>query len=390
MPTFEHPPADRKPWDHLERSRLELLLRCLAFEAPMPSPTCRDWDRIIAAGLTTGLLPDVAERLQQERPDALPVEHEGSERARHLDTLVASYRYRRRCQCQMLLEAVRAWNRAGLEPLLTIGAREVWLGKSSGHGVNDLGVLVKPRDYEVAGTALQELGYSRPSSLVPNWYRRESGWSHPRNSYVMLRALGCNRHIERLLPAKLMLGESETSTIDGAKVRLLPEWLDVVHSMLHHQFDGAGSRLDSVTPQALYQFAVTQRGLTGDDVVRLQEFLAQNPSVAAIHQSWLKAAEGCFGRLSAHAAQDDARWQKPGKSEAAIGGKVLLVDDRSGWRIALTDRAGRSMASGLSRRALAAMKILFAAGRANSGQTQSPNSATMRVRDKSSGGDKAP
>ncbi len=324
MQAVEDPYIDRSKADDLDRSRLELLLRLLAESAAPTTLTAGDWHQIVAAGVTTGLLPDLVQKLRRDDAAALTPERIGRDTARHIDDLVAGYGYRREYLRQGLTDLTRHWNAAGLDPILISGAREVWLRKPWSYGLNELGILVEPHLNATAADSLRQQAFTRAPARLAHQFRHESIWSHRRNICVRLCTLGFPRRLDRLLPTDLLLEESQPTTVEGIVVRLLPDWLDVVHAMVSQQV----SSRRSASPHALYCFAAAMRGLGGDDRERLRRFLDRNPAITAIHTAWVEAARMCQWEVYSEASTE-------AKSSASPETGVRLVKDRSGWRIAL-------------------------------------------------------
>ena len=347
--------------DRIGHSNLKMLVRRLAFDQLDPPVANRDdsaneqdwpeqdwpekywtekyWTGVIAAGLTTGLLPALIDRLRVEETSALNCK--ATPNFGQLDLLAESFAYRRRSQRLQLKSIVGALNAAGIEPLLMSAAQDVWLDANAWRFADELAIHVEYLSHAIVETALRDLGYQSVGAIERARYHRETCWCHPQTSgYVVLRRGGSNRTIERLFPWRDLSSCSERTTVGEATARVLPAPVDALLALIHHHFGRTRAGGIAVAPKELYEFARAARGLDDEQLNSFWDLLQRNRKLQDPVMAWLDAAERCFGLLLPRRPGATLVMREPVTLEHAASREIQFLADREGYRIALRTPTG--------------------------------------------------
>ncbi len=285
--------------EEIGRRRVELLIENLTFvadeqrrAAAYSAMSRQDWSDAVAAGLTSFLLPALAQHLRQPNvPSDISRYFE-----QHYGPLLRNYNYRAASQRRMLLPVILALNAAGVTPLLACGACEIWLEAPAWRCVDEMAVLVPTAVFDDANKVIDSLGWQDTRALDPTRYRDERCWVHPESpGHIVLRAGGSHPAIERLLPHAEIERRSHPATIDGGVARLMSPPTRCLHALLNHHFSRGGRLGNTVRIKSLYEFAATVSELTPDHARELDRLAASRAALQDIFDIWIRAASHTFG-----------------------------------------------------------------------------------------------
>lgn len=291
--------ASARPGAAIERRRMALLLRHLSFHASTDIPhaatlpSAQDEADLIAAGLQSGLLPALVEHARRNLPPAVGGHGEGTTLLDgRLGNLLEGFRYRRRLQRTRLDEAVAALNAASIAPLLIAGARAIWLDEMPWRVVGDLPLLIPRREFATAnGILADRLGYRPVRALDRSGYRRETCWFHPAMSgCVVVREIGSNRELERLLSADELDPAASIAAHGNARARVLPPHTEIACTLLHEHV-ACRARPVCVGLVELYAFAVASRCLSDEQHAAFHDLSRRSAQRLAVVTAWQDTAE---------------------------------------------------------------------------------------------------
>lgn len=209
-----------------------------------------------------------------------------------------------------LASASKILNQHGVEPLLLKGAQLLWKDESPWRTLVDLDLLVPKASAAHVHHALIREGYRRQ-----NWFV-ERGWSHHLPPLALDTADGLleihwqatNRYGEGLLPTAELWRESRRDEQGEARVRVLSDELNLLHSLLHHHIGHRGDVRAVINLKGLYEFADAFTRLSETSLANLASRAQRHIRVMTALDLWIAAAHDLF-RIPVRApfaVQDDA------------------------------------------------------------------------------------
>ncbi|THD50177.1 MAG: hypothetical protein E7774_00070 [Bradyrhizobium sp.] len=258
-------------------------------------------ERLFALTDTLRLTPALASALQDKAlfVDMPPITLPDGRRtiARTIADELAAHDERRAALTARLTEIVAACNRIGIEPLLIKGARSLWIGGSRWRAMLDLDLLAASPRAEAIQSQLRAIGYVDPSNLherpahhhLTPLARRDSPGT------IEVHKRGGNRQAEPLITtAELEAAATVWRHDSGARARILPAPLHLLHSLVHHHVGHSSGARGLVDLKGLYEFAAEIARLDEQDRDALLARARRHPRLLVALDLWIAAANAFF------------------------------------------------------------------------------------------------
>jgi hypothetical protein len=316
-------PSTRGPFD---ADAINALAACLALGGRDPASLRAAVERVGAEKLfaladtlrlTSALAPALSDRGVFADVPALALPDGRRSISRLIADEIAEHDRRWALLGERLTEIVAASNRDGIEPLLIKGARALWLGAPRWRAMLDLDLIAADGDADRLQRVVLALGYGEHPSLAerPNRHHLAPLLRRDTPGTIEIHRRGGNRYAEPLLPTReLILAAELRIRPGGARARVLPAPLHVLHGLVHHHVGHGGDARGLVEFKGLYEFAVEVAGLDADDRAALVERARRHPRLLAALDLWVVGAHALYAMpiLPPLAAEADAavRWKR--------------------------------------------------------------------------------
>jgi hypothetical protein len=181
----------------------------------------------------------------------------------------------------------------------------------------DLDLLAPGAEADRLQRAVMALGYREHPSLAerPNRHHLAPLLRRDTPGPVEIHRRGGNRYAEPLLPTPELISAAELRVgPGGARARVLPTPLHVLHGLVHHHVGHGGDARGLVDFKGLYEFAVAVAGLDAEGRAALVERARRHPRLLAALDLWVAGAHELYAMpiLPPLAAEADAgaRWAR--------------------------------------------------------------------------------
>ena len=272
----------RDDWADNQRLRLSLF-----------QPGC--WDIVFAAASELRLMPALVGRVEQ-RNLTPPAPTNNSDDVSHpSEVLRLQKKYHdegRVAFREVLLEAIKALNKCGVQPILLKGARYLWTQSNPTRTMRDIDLLIEDQDIERSNTALLELGYAASGADANRVNRHHlPSLFHPaRPGWIELHRRAGNPYAEAIFPTGRLLEELQISTQSGLSVRLPNDAIHIWHALVHHQFGHSGFARGEIHLKPLYELALALEHMDQQTFEQLESLAASSNLARATLDLWVAGA----------------------------------------------------------------------------------------------------
>jgi hypothetical protein len=316
-------PSTRGPFDP---ETIDALAACLALGGRDPATLRAVVERVGAEKLfaladtlrlTSALAPALRDRGVFADVPALALPDGRRSISRLIADEIAEHDRRWTTLGERLNEIVAVSNREGIEPLLIKGARALWLGAPRWRAMLDLDLAAAGADADRLQRVVMALGYGEHPSLAerPNRHHLAPLLRRDTPGPIEIHRRGGNRYAEPLLPTRELIALAELRIgPGGARARVLPTPLHILHGLAHHHIGHGGDARGLIEFKGLYEFAVEVVGLDADGRAALVDRARRHPRLLAALDLWVVGAQVLYAMpiLPPLAAEADAsaRWAR--------------------------------------------------------------------------------